>query len=134
MKIKKVKWLNFDHFFSIKGDTMSSEAIFQSFIPVNMEQMEELLNKDELLLFVGRLTCPYCRKFAPKLQQASLNQKKEVYFLDSENVAYFDEIQAFRQRFGMITVPALLVKKQKDLDVVCDSSLTLSEIEELIAT
>ncbi|WNZ94466.1 hypothetical protein ABG810_02135 [Streptococcus iniae] len=47
---------------------MSIEAIFQAFTPVNMDQMETLLQKEELILFVGRLSCPYCRKFAPKLQ------------------------------------------------------------------
>ncbi|MGT2808358.1 thioredoxin [Streptococcus iniae] len=112
---------------------MSIEAIFQAFTPVNMDQMEALLQKEELILFVGRLSCPYCRKFAPKLQQASLSQKKEVYFLDSEDLAYFDDIQAFRHQFGMTTVPALLVKHQGSLDLVCDSSMTLSEIEKRLA-
>lgn len=112
---------------------MTIEETFQSFTEISIEQVEELMTAKHFVLFVGRLSCSYCRTFAPKLQQAAQDTKREVYYLDSDNLAHFEEIQAFRSHFGMTTVPALLVKKSDQIQVICQSSLALEKIKEVLS-
>lgn len=90
-----------------------------------------LLDSQAAKVFIGRSTCPYCRLFAPKLAAAQAATGARVYFVDSSNVADPD-LQAFRDRFGVATVPGLLVSKGRSTKVVCDSSLSVEDIKGLI--
>lgn len=105
-----------------------SEAI-QAFLPVTTSEVQTKIdNDDTVLLFVGRATCPYCRKFAPKLSQVAQENQLEIAFLNSEDTNDLEAIQAFRTRYDMPTVPALLVAKNGKVRVMCDSSLSEADI------
>lgn len=90
--------------------------------------MPELIQKieanEELAVFIGRATCPYCRRFAPKLAKVATEHQKSILFVNSENPDELDDIQAFRNEHGLKTVPALLVIKNQQVKAVCDSSLS----------
>ena len=52
------------------------------------EKVEALIAEGkEVVLFVGRPTCPYCRRFAPKINEVREALGKEMYFINSEDRA-----------------------------------------------
>ena len=48
--------------------------------------------------------------------------------MNSEDVTQLNEIQSFRQKYGIPTVPGLLVAKGGEARVVCDSSISVEDI------
>ena len=102
------------------------------FDKITSTKAEQLLDGDGLIVvYIGRETCPYCRKFARKL--ASLINKIEVpiYYVNS-NDSDDSNINAFRDKYNIATVPGFLVSKDADLKVRCDSSMPEDEILDLI--
>lgn len=92
---------------------------------------EEAINSQEkIVLFVGRPSCPYCQRFEPKLRTVAKANNLHVNYLNSEDQSQLAEIQAFRAKYDIPTVPGLLVAEKGEVRVVCDSSLS----EEAILT
>lgn len=109
-----------------------TEAI-SYFTPIDMEQLlAKHEAKEDFILFMGRPTCVFCRRFAPKLAQVAKKQQLLVYYIDSNHFADFEDIQAFRSHYDIKTVPALVVGNSESVKVVCDSSLSPTAIADFI--
>ncbi|AMB96288.1 thioredoxin [Aerococcus urinae] len=97
--------------------------------------LSNLDSKEESLVFVGRPTCPYCRKFLPKLIEIIESDDLEIAYLDSTATAESVAIQEFREQAQVATVPALVriggEKRLENLGV--DSSDSIESIREKIA-
>ncbi|MDW7796297.1 thioredoxin family protein [Streptococcus canis] len=108
---------------------MTFEETVAQFTSVGISDVTQAIaiGKD-MVVFLGRSTCPYCRLFAPKLAQVAKDNQKKVSFVNSENPLDAEALQAFRQEYHLATVPALLVIRSGQVRAVCDSSLTESEI------
>lgn len=103
------------------------------FVPVRADEVaKELALGEDLVLFVGRATCPYCQRFAPKLAEVALEKGVRVRYLNSEDANDFSAITAFRAQYQMPTVPSLLVARAGQVKVVSDSSLTKEAIADFI--
>ena len=61
---------------------------------------EALDNKETATFFIGRKTCPYCRKFAGTLAGVVAETKAHIYFINSEEASQLNELQEFRSRYG----------------------------------
>lgn len=109
-------------------------TIIQNFQSISPQEARELLEKkDGAILFIGRPTCPYCVRFAPKLAEAAARNQWTVYFLHSQSPAYSaQEIVALRDDYQVPTVPGLLHAKKEGIAVRCDSSMTVDEITDFI--
>ncbi|AKI36122.1 TPA: thioredoxin domain-containing protein [Streptococcus pyogenes] len=108
---------------------MTFEEIVANFISSSVAEVTSAIaSGKDMIVFLGRSSCPYCRRFAPKLAQVATDNQKEVYFVDSENAADAAELAAFRENYQLVTVPALLVSYDKHQRAVCDSSLTPDDI------
>ncbi|ERL21605.1 thioredoxin [Streptococcus pyogenes] len=108
---------------------MTFEEIVANFIPSSVAEVTSAIaSGKDMIVFLGRSSCPYCRRFAPKLAQVATDNQKDVYFVDSENAADAAELAAFRENYQLVTVPALLVSYDHRQRVVCDSSLTPDDI------
>lgn len=108
---------------------MTFEEIVANFIPSSVAEVTSAIaSGKDMIVFLGRSSCPYCRRFAPKLVQVATDNQKEVYFVDSENAADAAELAAFRENYQLVTVPALLVSYDQHQRAVCDSSLTPDDI------
>ncbi|MGT2926928.1 conjugal transfer protein TraF [Streptococcus cuniculipharyngis] len=113
---------------------MTFEEIVAQFDQTSPQAVEEKLAAgQDLLLFVGRATCPYCQRFAPKLARVAQEDALSVSFIQSDQLADQVAITALRDRYQMKTVPALLVAKSGQVKVVCDSSLSEEAIRQFIA-
>lgn len=105
-----------------------------AFTPITVADAKEAIaSKEKIILFVGRPTCPYCRRFEPKLTNVAAKTGAQVHFINSEDPSQLEEIQAFRNRYGIATVPGLFVAENGAAKVVCDSSLSEEDIEDFIA-
>ncbi|MGF3083773.1 thioredoxin domain-containing protein [Streptococcus pyogenes] len=112
-----------------KETSMTFEEIVANFIPSSVAEVTSAIaSGKDMIVFLGRSSCPYCRRFAPKLAQVATDNQKEVYFVDSENAADAAELAAFRENYQLVTVPALLVSYDHHQRAVCDSSLTPDDI------
>lgn len=93
----------------------------------------ELLEQEGTIIYIGRKTCPYCRRFVNKLSKVAQARQYKIYLIDSESEKYdFEDIQSFREQFNIPTVPGFLVKQDSDVAVRCDSSMTEEEIVQMI--
>ena len=90
---------------------------------LSIAEVEQLTKESaQFILFVGRGTCPYCRRFAPKFANVVRDNGLTGYFLNSEKTSDLEAIQAYRAKHGIKTVPGLVVAKEGQVRVVCDSS------------
>ncbi|HEQ4806809.1 TPA: thioredoxin [Streptococcus pyogenes] len=112
-----------------KETSMTFEEIVANFIPSSVAEVTSAIaSGKDMIVFLGRSSCPYCRRFVPKLAQVATDNQKDVYFVDSENAADAAELAAFRENYQLVTVPALLVSYDQHQRAVCDSSLTPDDI------
>ncbi len=92
------------------------------------EVTKKIDSKEDFILFVGRETCPYCRRFVKKLDTLIDEKGWAIDYINSEDSSQMDQIQAFRQTYNIPTVPGFMVQKDGDIKVVCDSSLPPEDI------
>lgn len=95
---------------------------------------DELLEaKAGNIVFIGRETCPYCRKFVRKLSPLADEYDLTVHYVHSQHPEYEDEVELLREKYDVPTVPGLLYSSETaGLIVKCDSSLEPEEILEII--
>ena len=95
-----------------------------------LERAQEAIDKKETAtFFIGRKTCPYCRKFAAKLATVVAETKAHVYFINSEEPSQLEALQVFRARYEIPTVPGFLHVEAGKATVRCDSSMSEEEIK-----
>lgn len=105
----------------------------EDFERISPKQANELLDTDgEVVVLVARETCPYCRKFMPKIHKVAQTNDKKVYFIHSQDEEHYKEVEGFRRKYDMPTVPSLLYKSNNQIKTVSDSSLSEEEITEFI--
>lgn len=103
------------------------EEAVKNFTAVDASKAEELLNEQSgHIIFVGRSTCPYCRKFINKLLPLSKDEDLEIHFL---NTLETDDAQvAFRNKYDIQTVPTLMYSEDGEVSVRSDSNMSREEI------
>lgn len=62
---------------------MTFEEIVANFIPSSVAEVTSAIaSGKDMIVFLGRSSCPYCRRFAPKLAQvATDNQKTSILWI-----------------------------------------------------
>ena len=108
------------------------EENIKSFKKVLSTQADELLStKDKAVVYIGRATCPYCRKFVKKLDSLVNEVNTIIYYVDSGN--FSDEgLKVFRNKYNIRTVPGFIVHKNGEIEVRCDSSTPEDVILDMI--
>lgn len=106
----------------------------KSFVSVTTTDLST--SNDNYFLYTGRITCPYCLAFVPKLYQASLlpeNNDSIIRYLDSENEN--DEgLDKFFELNHIEYVPNLSYYEEGELTETMDvtSTTTIEEIQEFM--
>ena len=104
----------------------------KQFTPILSIEAKQLLTNDNLaVVYIGRETCPFCRKFAKKLSGLVPEVNTTIYYVDSNNMQD-TEIDNFREQYDIITVPGFIVSKNGEVTVLCDSSMPEDEILNMV--
>ena len=99
-------------------------AITAAFAPISPDELAQIIaGGQSAVVFFGRESCSYCRRFAPKLARAAAHSGTAPYFADSRDKAAWADIRA---AYAIRTVPALL--RLPEGAAVCDSSLSEERI------
>lgn len=102
------------------------------FEKVLSSQADKLLSNEELtIVYIGRETCPFCRKFAKKLSGLANKINTTIYYVDSDNFSD-NGINSFREKYNIVTVPGFIVSKNRKIEVRCDSSIPEDEILDML--
>lgn len=108
------------------------EEDVKSFKKIFSTAADQLLSKEELaIVYIGRATCPFCRKFARKLSGLTNEINQAIYYIESDN-ALDKEINSFREKYNILTVPGFIVSHNGQVKVRCDSSTPEAEILAMI--
>lgn len=108
------------------------EEDIKSFEKVLSTTADQLLSNEELaIVYIGRATCPFCRKFARKLSGLASEINSTIYYVESDN-ASDSEINSFREKYNIVTVPGFIVSKNGEVKVRCDSSTPEEELLDML--
>ena len=91
---------------------------------------EALDSKETATFFIGRKTCPYCRKFAGTLAGVVAETKVHIYFINSEEAIQLNELQEFRSRYGIPTVPGFVHIADGQIKARRDTYMSAQEIKD----
>lgn len=100
--------------------------VFQAITPIKAQELLE--DNMKHIVYIGRETCPYCRRFVGKLSKLAKEKQLTIYYVHAQDPDYPTEIQAFRNKYGVATVPGLLYSDEAGIKVKCDSSMSPDEI------
>ena len=68
------------------SDEYSYKEDVSLFTKILSEEVDKLLSNENLVVvYIGRETCPYCRKFAKKLSGLVSEINTTIYYVDSDN-------------------------------------------------
>lgn len=104
----------------------------QNFKKITSSEADKFLSTEDLsVVYIGRGTCPFCRKFAKKLSGLTDKINTTIYYVDSQDYSD-DNLKTFRSKYNIITVPGFIVKKNNEVEVRCDSSTPEDEILDML--
>lgn len=104
------------------------------FDKVTVEKADQLLKEEAgHIVYIGRENCPFCQKFVDKLGPLAAVKDLEVNYVDAKYPSNEEDLENFREKYDVPTVPGLLYSsKASGLTVKCDSSLSKEEILEIV--
>lgn len=97
-------------------------------------EAEELLEaKEGNIVYIGRETCPYCRRFVKKLNPLAEENNLTIHYVHSQHPEYEEQVDEIREKYDVPTVPGFLYSSESaGIVVKCDSSMDEDEILEMI--
>lgn len=127
-----------------KGESIEDPQDYNSYVKsfdlINTDETNHLLDQDKsFILYTGRITCPHCRIFVPKLYTAVSNLEENnvevgIYYLNSENDKDLG-LENFRNKYDIPYVPDLSYFKDGVVSETMDitDETTSEEIEKFIS-
>lgn len=114
----------------IEGNNYKEDVqIFKRIFSAEADNL--LSNEDLAVVYIGRETCPFCRKFAKKLSGLTDKINTTIYYVDSQDSSD-DNLKTFRSKYNIVTVPGFIVRKNNEVEIRCDSSTPEDEILEML--
>lgn len=108
------------------------EANVANINKVSMADVYQMFTQDgkEHTLYLGRPTCPYCRRFSPEVKKFNDLIGGQLDYFNTASPEYDDAARNFmRNTVGVPGVPAVLyIKNGKLVSGVADSTLTAQDV------
>lgn len=105
------------------------EKIIATYPAITMKDVNDAIeNKKELLFYAGRVTCPYCVKFTPTMQEIVSDNELALSALDTTKDPTFLD---FADKHGIEYIPALIYIKDGEVrPVKMDDPYPRADVEE----
>lgn len=108
--------------------------MFDQLDKISPEKAQEIIDSgEETRIFVGRPTCSYCRKQIANVLKVKDSHNLHIYYINTDDADNAETTRAFRDQHGIPTVPGLVYAKDGAVKVRTDSSMSIEEIEDLLA-
>lgn len=106
----------------------------KSFKETRPEEADELLEaKEGNIVYIGRETCPYCRRFVKTLSPLAEEYDLEINYVHAQHPEYEEQVDELREKYGVPTVPGLLYSSETaGIVVKCESGLEPEEILDIL--
>ncbi|MGM0900613.1 MAG: thiol reductase thioredoxin [Bacillota bacterium] len=105
------------------------EEIVASFDQIDSVKAQELVKGEgEAVIFIGKAVCPYCQIFIKTLKKVAGETDTPIYYINSVEESDMGGITSFRNEYGILTVPGFIFTNGDTVNVKCDSSMTVEEI------
>lgn len=92
-------------------------SVTEKIRPKNFEKL--IKNKNEVIVYFGRETCPYCREFSYELNKEIKASNNKVYYIETDKNNTNKEINKLRDRYEIEYIPSVL-KIQGDSIITFD--------------
>ncbi|ARK32536.1 thiol reductase thioredoxin [Halalkalibacter krulwichiae] len=100
------------------------------FDKINSTKAQELIKGEgEAVIYIGKAVCPYCQIFIKKLKKIAEETNTHIYYVNSVEQSDMAGITAFRNEYGIPTVPGFIYTNGDTVTVKCDSSMSEEEIK-----
>ena len=100
----------------IKEREITEDEYLQNVNRFNKLTMKEIYskfeNKDTFVLYLGRKTCPHCRKFSPILREFNVLYGNKLNYYDIESPDLDKDAKVFLSKLQIPGVPAVLYVKE----------------------
>lgn len=91
------------------GNESYQEAV-QSFQKITIDQLEEKLDdKEPMMIYVGRETCPKCVEMAPLWANTVDQEDILMYYFDTDEHRDQEKAKDFYEGYKLSTIPVILV-------------------------
>lgn len=105
----------------------------KSFKEVTPADADELLTAQSgNIVYIGRETCPFCRRFVGKLSAVAKDENLTIHYVHSQKVETLKGVEALRNKYGVPTVPGFLYSDEDGVQVKCDSSMSPDDIKTFV--
>lgn len=107
------------------------EKIIATYPAITMQDVNDAIeSKKELLFYAGRVTCPYCVKFTPTMQEIVRDNELTLSALDTiKDPTFLD----FADKHGIEYIPALIYVKDGEVHPVkMNDPYPRAEVEEAL--
>lgn len=112
---------------------LTYEENIANFTMIDSKKAEEMIKaKKEVVVYIGRPTCSFCRMFVQKLKVVADQTQTEIYYIESSNLSDAENINDFRVKYQIPTVPGLLYANEGLVEVKCHSAMPEEEIQQFI--
>lgn len=113
-------------------------SLTDQFVPLTVSGVKaKQASGEDFFLYIGRVTCPWCRHIMPTFHKLTHEAQLTVYYLNSEDTDLRPDLKAFRDEHDCPTVPSILHFKTDGsvykLDFECDSDNLEEELSRELA-
>lgn len=104
----------------------------KTFDQVTVSGINTLKESQDMWVYIGRETCPYCYEFAPKLADAIKNNENKVYYLDTESKD--KQLTNFAEDYEIDSIPSFVYFKDGSIVARMDilNETTSNDIKKFI--
>lgn len=111
------------------------EENIKEFIEITAADLEEKIAAgEEAIVYIGKSSCPFCRKFVPKLDNVRKEKGLTIHYVDSQDTPKNQALQNIRAKLGVEFVPSMVTVDGpgKFTNLHIDSSTSEEELISLL--
>ncbi len=107
------------HFTRIKN-LNNYRNIVETLDSINSSEFEGLLknNSNDIYIYFGRETCPACIEFINQKSTQTFFEKNSIYYINTEDTEYDDELKSIRLKYDIEFVPSILHKEDGKINKI----------------